>query len=413
MKPLLTGIMFVLLLACNSTDKKEDKNSQPAQVVVKNSLDKVQEDVLVHLDAEKLKKQFPSIMEGAFKLRAGQDVPFQENDLDGDGKTDQIALLTSLAPNEEKKIEFVPLADNEQAPKFKKRTQAEISHKVNGQWKDRKYEGGAFKNVTELHVPPEHTDHSYFIRYEGPGWESDLVGYRFYLDWRNATDIFGKKTTEMVLQKVGQDGFDSYHEPADWGMDILKVGSSLGIGALGTWLDGQAERVAETDSLYSQVVLNGPVESKIRTKYYGWQAGDVKTDVTSELSIHAGSRLTRHDVALSNALPNLCTGIVKHESADFFTHENGEWGYIATWGSQSLAEDHLGMAVIYNKNGLIEITEDEHSHVVVLRPDNNQLTYYFVAAWEQDPEAIQTREAFVKYLEEVVTALGMPPSVDL
>ena len=87
---------------------------------------------------------------------------------------------------------------------------------------------------TILRVPPEHTDHSWFIRYEGPGWESDLVGYRFYLDWRNATDIFGKKDHRYgACKDVGQDGFDSYHEPADWGMDVLKVGESLGIGALG------------------------------------------------------------------------------------------------------------------------------------------------------------------------------------
>ena len=97
-----------------------------------------------------------------------------------------------------------------------KRTLAEISHKVNGNWEENKYIGGEWQNVSILKVPQEHTDHSEYIRYEGPGWESDKVGYRFYLDWRNAVDIFGKKTNDMVLQEVGLDGFSSYHEPADW-----------------------------------------------------------------------------------------------------------------------------------------------------------------------------------------------------
>ena len=100
------------------------------------------------------------------------------------------------------------------------KTYAELSIKEGGHWEGREYIDGTFKNVTELKVPAEHTDHSWFIRYEGPGWESSKVGYRMYLDWRNAIDIFGKVTDTMVLSKVGLDGFDSYHEKQSWGQDI-------------------------------------------------------------------------------------------------------------------------------------------------------------------------------------------------
>ena len=81
---------------------------------------------------------------------------------------------------------------------------------------------GTFKNVTELKVPAEHTDHSWYIRYEGPGWESNKVGYRLYLDWRNCIDIFGKVTDSIILPKVGQDGFDSYHEKSRLGTRYFK-----------------------------------------------------------------------------------------------------------------------------------------------------------------------------------------------
>lgn len=107
-------------------------------------------------------------------------------------------------------------------------------------------------------MPDEHTDHSYYIRYEGPGWESDKVGYRYYLDWRKAIDVFGKKTGDMVLQQVGQDGFDSYHELQDWGMDVLKVGNSLGVGSLGLFYEGKAIRVDKTDSVIVRIAENGP-----------------------------------------------------------------------------------------------------------------------------------------------------------
>ena len=71
------------------------------------------------------------------------------------------------------------------------KTYAEISIKEGGHWEGRKYLEGTFKNVDSVKVPAEHTDHSWYIRYEGPGWESNKIGYRLYLDWRNAIDIFG------------------------------------------------------------------------------------------------------------------------------------------------------------------------------------------------------------------------------
>lgn len=399
-----------LFFACKNEVKKEAETT--SQFSVKNTLETPRKDALLTLDAGELSDRFSGVDWSAVKFTEGEkNVPFQVNDVDGDGKTDHFVLVLDFAGGEEKNIIVQPLGKGEKAPTFKKRTQAEISHKINGEWKEREYMGGEFQNVNYLRVPPEHTDHSWFIRYEGPGWESDLVGYRFYLDWRNATDIFGKKTTDMVLQGVGQDGFDSYHEPADWGMDVLKVGKSLGVGALGTWYEDKALRVETTDSLTCRIVENGALESRVRTMYYGWKVGDVSTDVTSEISIHAGSRMTRHDVNLSTPLPNLCTGIVKHENGSLFKHENGTWGYIATWGKQSLAEDHLGMAVLYKKTDLQQITEDEHSHVVVLSPTNNRLTYYFLAAWEQEPNGIHTQEAFQKYLDQVVMELGTPLAV--
>ncbi|MFK7983943.1 MAG: DUF4861 domain-containing protein [Saprospiraceae bacterium] len=400
-----------LLLACGQAPTTT--TTPTTSITLKNPLDKARKDMLLHINPKSLWEKTPSLKMGNFKVMGTSAIPFQENDLDGNGTTDEIALLVDMAANEEKQIQLVALAEGEAPPSFKKRTQAELSHKINGKWKEKEYLEGEFKNVNYLRVPPEHTDHSWFIRYEGPGWESDLVGYRFYLDWRNATDIFGKKTKEMVLQKVGQDGFDSYHEPADWGMDVLKVGSSLGIGSLGFWTGDMAERVAKTDSITSRVVLNGPIESKVQTNYYGWNTGNHTTNVRSNLSIHAGSRLTKHDIVLSQSLPNLCTGIVKHDNGNYVKHENGEWAYIATWGKQSLADDYMGMAVLYKKKDVLEITEDKHSHIVVLKPTNKKLTYYFLAAWEQEPNALKTQEAFIKYLNEIVAELDMPLTVNL
>lgn len=409
-KPLLLLIPMAAVTACSSPPPRE-ADARAMSFTVRNPLDIARDDAVLRLTARELQSAFPDTDWSQVYFQAAEEpVPFQANDLDQDGTADEYLLLLNLGPQAEREVRILPLK-GQAMPNFTKRTHAEISHKVNGQWEGREYRGGEFKNVDSLRVPPEHTDHSWYIRYEGPGWESDKVGYRFYLDWRNATDIFGKKTTDMVLQQVGQDGFDSYHEPGTWGMDILKVGESLGIGALGAWVEDHAERVAETDSLSCAIAQNGSLQSLVRTHYYGWRVGDATTDLTSELSIQAGSRLTRHDIQMSEPFANLCTGIVKHEGAPLFTKTEGEWGYLATWGVQSLAEDQLGMAVLFRTADSRAITEDTHSHVVVLTPNGNKLTYYFLAAWEQEPGGITSETAFRAYLDQTVRELAQPVTV--
>lgn len=403
--------LFILFLRCKDssiTFKGEYPESTSFSVINDSPL--LIEDAIVVLDVDEIKAKAQDFNPKAFVILAdGSELASQANDSDGDNSIDQVLFLVDFAAGEKKNLILRYAKSGEKTREYPKRTQAELSHKVGGQFVNRKYQGGIFQNVLFLRVPPEHTDHSYFIRYEGPGWESEKVGYRFYLDWRNAIDIFGKKVPGMVLQNVGLDGFDSYHEMADWGMDILKVGESLGIGSIGMWFDGKAERVSVTDSTTCEILSNGPVQSQIQTRYYGWKVGEVTYNLSSNLSIAAGSRLTRHTLRVQGTAPNLCTGIVKLDYAKLLhsTDPNGNWMYFASYGKQSLAEDKLRMAVLFRKKDLIRITEDEHSHVVILKPENNSLTYYFLAAWEQEPNGIRSEDEFVKYLEEIVLTLNV------
>jgi hypothetical protein len=404
MKEFWKGRILVLLLMCSGM------SGILGQIVVSNPLDFDRTDAAIYIDVKTLGMHFQGMEFVHGKFVDGEDIPFQWIDADSDNNIDGVLLVLDIPANSARTIMVERQAAGETL-NFTKRTQAEISHKVGGAWEGREYFGGEFVNVNYFKPPPQHTDHSWYIRYEGPGWESDKVGYRFYLDWRNATDIFGKLTSEMVLQNVGQDGFDSYHEPAPWGMDILKVGESLGIGALGYWVDERAMRVADTDSFTCRISYSGDLESKVRTYYYGWQIGDKRTDASSLLSIQAGSRMTKHEIVLSQSLPNLCTGIVKADGCAPFYGDEGEWSYLATWGNQSLAGDQLGMAVMYRSSDLLSRTEDAHSHVVVLHPENRKLTYYFLAAWEQEPGGITTETDFRGYLDRQLLELSNPPVV--
>ena len=382
-------------------------------IAVSNPLTVSRENVLVLVSAEQIHKKLKKFNPHAFVVMDGEkEIPSQYNHNDADNSGIAF-VLDGLAASETRQlsIRFHPSGNNPRS--YSKRTQAELSYKKGGEWKNREYMGGAFQNTQFLRVPPEHKDHSWFIRYEGPGWESDKVGYRFYLDQRNATDVFGKVTREMVLQQVGLDGFDSYHEMQPWGMDVMKVGKSLGIGSIGSLVNGEAIRVEKTDSVNCRIVENGDLYSSIMTNYYGWNVSDKKHDVHSRIAIHAGTRATQQKLTITNNIGNLATGIVKDKAAVLLKKNGdaGHYGYIATYGKQSLNTDNLGLAVFFNSNDLIEITEDTNSHVVKLKPSHGKLTYYFLSAWEKEPDGIKDQKQFENYLEKVALELANPVKV--
>lgn len=288
------------------------------------------------------------------------------------------------------------------------KTYAEISVKTDGKWEGRKYIGGTvFKNVDKLKLAPEHTDHSFDIRYEGPGWESNRIGYRLYLDWRNAIDIFGKKTSEMILPKVGQDNFDSYHEMSDWGSDILKAGKGIGIGSIDRYLDGKKLHFYEVDSTIAYVE-NKLNQSNVKVNYFGWKTASDKIDFTSLLIIKPDQLYTQHSIKPSKEIKGICTGIVKQKNTELLKKEskNKKWAYLATYGTQSLVPDKLGMAIFYETSTIDNIADTDLDYLLVFKPTTKTTSFYFLGAWEQEKDGIKTKEEFVKYLDEKLEVLN-------
>jgi hypothetical protein len=287
------------------------------------------------------------------------------------------------------------------------KTYAEISVKEGGKWEGRKYVGGTFKNVQRLKLAPEHTDHSFDIRYEGPGWESNKVAYRLYLDWRNAIDIFGKKTEAIILPQVGQDGFDSYHLMQDWGSDILKAGKGIGIGSIDRYLNKERLHFYAVDSTIVKI-QNKSNESGVKIQYYGWKTASDKIDFTSELSIKPDQIYTKHIIQASKEIAGICTGIVKQKNTELLkkTSQNKKWAYIATYGKQSLVPDNLGMAIFYEVNTVESLVDAEFDHLLIFKPSTKPNSFYLLGAWEQEKDGIKSKDEFINYLDEKLAVLN-------
>ena len=318
-----------------------------------------------------------------------------------------VLVSCTMCKNQERqqKAEEITISDQDTLS-----TYAEISIRQGGEWiaESREYKGGKFINVDELDLPKEHTDHSWYIRYEGPGWENKQIAYRLYLDWRNAIDIFGKKVDTLVLPYVGQDGFESYHNNAPWGQDILKAGESMGIGGYGRFT---ADTIAHFDEVEKTLVKvdNSDSKSSVTIDYKGWKTGEVSTDLKSVISIFPEDRFLKAELTPSVEFEGLATGIVKFEDIPLMqaTSESGDWAYIATYGTQTLAgeNDQLGMAIFY-KTAQAEVKDGPFDHLVVFNPSTEAQTYYILSAWDQEQDGIKTQDAFVKDLTDKLAKLN-------
>tara|TARA_R110002020_G_scaffold296658_1_gene512342 strand:- start:143822 stop:144829 length:1008 start_codon:yes stop_codon:yes gene_type:complete len=284
-------------------------------------------------------------------------------------------------------------------------TYAEISIKEGGSWneQERTYQDGTFKNVDSLDLPALHTDHSWYIRYEGPGWENKNIAYRLYLDWRNAIDIFGKKADTLVLPYVGQDNFDSYHEPAPWGQDILKAGKSLGIGGYGRYTGDTIAHFNSVDQTKVKVA-NADAKSTVTIDYTGWKTGSVTTDLQTVLSIFPEGTFTKIELTPGSEIDGLATGIVKFKDIPLMqeTSASGDWAYISTYGAQTLVsdEDLLGMVIFYKTSQLQEITDGPHDNLLIFKPTTEKITYYISGSWNGQKEGIPDEEGFKTDLDK-------------
>lgn len=321
------------------------------------------------------------------------------------GEEITIFPIDKIKPNEELSLKI----EKGDATAYPKRTYAELSHKINRPYYNSKQDSlFSWAKPNYIALPGDFRDHSYYIKYEGPGWENDKVAFRFYLDNRNAIDVFGKKTSDIVLPAVGIDDFEKYHHMSDWGMDNLKVGKALGIGSIAIWDGEKAVRVEKKDSMTCYIAADGKVRSQVKTIYYGWDANGSKCNLTSLISIDAGSRASHMELYTDKNIDNIATGIIKSKKAELIVSndKNSKWSYIATFGKQSLNDDMQGLVVFAPTAQIKEITEDNLNHIMIFTAENRYVEYYFMPTWELDKEPVKTKEDLMRCINEVLDRLN-------
>jgi len=157
---------------------------------------------------------------------------------------------------------------------------------------------------------------------------------------------------------------------ADWGMDILKVGNSLGSGGFGVYKNGEVVQIGDAES-YSASILK-----------------DDTVKVSGECAY------------------NYAAGLIIHpDTVEIKSSDNSDWAYLGRYGEQSLVPDNLGFALFYKSADVETVGRDNDDSYIVFK-DGTDPHYYLGAAWSQEVDGVKTEQEFREWLKNTQTRLN-------
>ncbi len=384
---LSAGLGF-LILAASCTGKKE------VTVRFTNPLDTDLGEEVIHITSRDYVNTVGDVPAGKLPvfIAEGDTLPSQNVDADGNGTTDEYLVLLSLPANGSLKATVHYVAVND-FPVFKSRTNIRFARYGEP---GREIDSATRAQTTDTDVTQK------IFQMEGPAWENDRVGFRNYFDLRNGTDIFGKRTREMVLDSVGLNReiiLDNglrvgavYHNLSDWGMDILKVGNSLGAGSIALSVDDSMYRIGDNGIGTYHPWYEGPLESEFSFGFTDWKAAGKTFNISQYITITAGEYCYKSSLVAENAEDNMAfvTGIVNKHSDSLLVEKVSEnYTALLTYAEQSEDTAYLAMGLLIPDEELLAhgktrdtgegITETYYAKLKAMAGTPSE--YWFYAFW--------------------------------
>lgn len=371
------------------------------------------------LDKAKLSKDFPLL------ICKNDTLQSQVNDLDGDGVWDELFIVANFTAAEKKTVQLQWVKD---APKFPIRTSVRFGKReaINLPVQPATEESvNAHQVYKKLGFQKYQTD--------GPSWENDKVGFRHYLDGRNAKDVFGKKTPGITPEDVGINSAgaveDNYHVMHDWGRDIFPVGTSAGLGGYALLVNNEITRlgIIGTDTLNNiekttfKIVAEGPVNSVLRYNFQNWKASGKNYQVNETTSIWPGMYAYKNTVKIKGIMGKetflIALSNINNQNG-LKVIEVGKWVCLIQHDNLTYKREWiLGTAIIVPKKdylGYIEapkagqLTDSYLAKMKIV--ENTSIRYYAVAGWELSADK-NFKDA--NYFTDYVTNLAKQLAVEI
>jgi unsaturated chondroitin disaccharide hydrolase len=423
----LLAIMWIFPALCSASALAAPRIKN-VKVAISNPGDHPRKAADIVISIAEIRKVAPDFTPGAMIVTASdastleqdasvlqtEEIPSQVDDLDGDGKGDELVFQVDLAPHQTR-IVTVSYGDQERIWRlrgdYKQRTAALFSRKI-----------------------------------EGVGWESERVAFRVYLDPRNAIDLYGKRRPTLQLAMYASPDY-TYHDESPEGRDIYKVGDAIGIGSVAVLVDGKAIKVADVKERKWRIIASGPVRTVVELEYDGWNPGGRIIDLRSRITQWAGERGFTHTIFAKSADDfEFVTGLpAKPGIKPVTSGQNSQTEWMATWGEQVVAPGPTATEAVPGQQlGLAIVTlaphatfrNDSKNHFIDFKLSNGSQSWYTIAAWDQEgsnrrvgyggqkeegqhqslvlpSDAIKSREEFLNAVQEQAERMTQPANIHI
>ncbi|MFD0990124.1 DUF4861 domain-containing protein [Mariniflexile jejuense] len=417
----LLGLVVLQLMACKT-------QKQDTIISLTNASDILLTDKPVVIKRNQFSNtisssQFPLLLIGT------DTIPSQMNDIDADGNWDELFFVINFSANETKNIQLKWI---DTKPSYEVKTSVRFGKRSS---KNTPVQPATDELLlaNEVHkalgYQPYQTD--------GPTWENDKVGFRHYLDGRNAKDVFAKKTAAITPENVGIDSVggveDNYHVMHDWGRDVFPVGNSVGLGGFAMLINDKVERLGITtnDTLNNiekttfKVTAEGSVNSILSYEYQNWEVSGNKYQAQETTSIWPGMYGYKNTVSLSGLKGNetLLIGLSNINNEKGLNTVNvGDWVCLIQHDKLTYERQWvMGTALIIPKTsfkGVMEAPKEgqlTNSYLAKFKVENNKpISYYAIAACElsEDKNFIDS-EYFTNYVVNLAKQLATEINIEI
>lgn len=307
----------------------------------------------VVLDIAKARRSLPDLNPRNFvviedpRRICNREIPSQADDLNGDGKTDQIVFLANLRPHETARywLYYSPTGEghNTYAP-----------------------------NTAATEIWPDSRN--------SLAWESNRIAYVFN---GGRMEFLGKKEQILVLKALAPP--QSYDSEQQWGMKVLNAGETAGIGGLTIWDGDKALPAFASADVKRRIVASGPVRTTVAVTLTATGRGAHRFEIEEQFSIYANSRYSENHIRI---WPTVASSPIQFgpsfmkmpNDRSFFDGENG---YFGSWGRQNNIVQEIGQGAVFPMDMASLRTTDNERHVVLKTAPNKELTYYIVGDWRR------------------------------
>jgi hypothetical protein len=314
----------------------------------------------------------------------------QADDLNRDGKVEEIALTANLKASQ-KELLTLRFASKPSKKIFPKRVHAQLFRK----------EGKDILPITEISSPTGNLYNN--LHHHGPAFESEWMGYRFYFDKKQTIDVYGKKQPRLELA-------ESLWYPTDsmlaknFGDDILLVSSYVSVGTFKGWDGQKALHIEPVSNRTARILANGPVRTVVEMESDNWQHQNQSVQMTTRAILYAGHRdLEIVNYLAANDLPaqTYCTGVQKFPEMTPYNQGN----VLAVWGRNwpvadtvKYEKETVGLAVFCPEDITKSTQVQDKDNFLYLLKGAPVIRYYATVYWKKQQGGVQTADEFFRQL---------------